>query len=126
MKAQRVNEIQALLEGVPLPASRSMLVQYAAAEDREAAQLLQQRLPDEEFDRIDKVGELLLGAVSPPHRPTPLPIPESGEPPGGDDYLRPFPTPGAVRNSAPKAHPPSKALEEQTKTQKKQKAKQES
>ena len=103
-----------------------MLVQYAAAEDREAAQLLHQRLPDEQFDRIDKVGELLLGAAGPPHPSTPLPVPESGKPPGGDDYLRPFPTPGAVRESAPKAHPQSKVLEEQTKTQKKQKAKQDS
>lgn len=126
MNAQRVNEIQALLEGVPLPASRRMLVQYAAAEDQEVAHLLQQRLPDEEFDRIDKVGELLLGTVSPPYPRTPLPIPESGRPPGGDDYLKPFPTPGAVRESAPKAHPQSKVLEQQSKTQKKQKAKQDS
>jgi hypothetical protein len=124
MNAQRVNEIQALLEGVPLPASRSMLVQYAAAEDRETAQLLQQRLPDQEFDRLDSVGELLLGGVGPPYPPAPLPIPESGEPPGGADYLRPFPQPGAVRPSSPKTHPQSKVLEEQTKTQKKQKAKQ--
>jgi hypothetical protein len=126
MNAQRVSEIQALLEGVPLPASRSMLVDYAAGEDREAAQLLRDRLPDEEFDRIDKVGELLLGGIRPPYPSTPLPVPESGKPPGGDDYLRPFPRPGAVRTSAPKTHPQSKVLQEQTKTQKKQKAKQDS
>lgn len=103
-----------------------MLVQYAAAEDQEAARMLQQRLPDEEFDRIDKVGQLLLGVVTPPHPSPSPPIPESGKPPGGDDYLRPFPTPGAVRESSPKAHPQSKVLEEQSKTQKKQKAKQDS
>ena len=126
MNAQRVSEIQALLEGVPLPASRSMLVEYAAAEDRQAAALLEQRLPDQEFDHLDHVGELLLGGIRPPYAATPLPVPESGKPPGGDDYLRPFPRPGAVRKSAPKTHPQSKVLQEQTKTQKKQKAKQDS
>jgi len=50
------------------------------------------------------------------------PVPESGKPPGGDDYLRPFPEPGAVRDT----EPPTDVLEEQSKTQKKQKAKQES
>ena len=126
MNAQRVSEIQVLLEGVPLPASRAMLVDYAASEDRDAAQVLRERLPDEECDRLDKVGELLRGAVTSPHPPTPLPGPESGKPPGGDDYLRPFPEPGAVRESAPKSHPQSQVLQEQAKTQKKQKAKQDS
>jgi hypothetical protein len=126
MNAQRVNEIQALLEGVPLPASRAMLVAYASAEDSEAARLLEQRLPDEEFDRIDKVGQLLLAEAGPPYAPTPLPVAESGKPPGGDDYLRAFPQSGSVRRSSPKDHPQSKVLEEQTKTQKKQKTKQDS
>ena len=126
MNAQRVNEIQALLEGIPLPASRSMLVEYAAAEARGAPQLLAQRLPDQEYSRLDEVGELLLGGVGPPYPSTPLPVTESGKPPGGDDYVRPFPQPGAVRKSAPKGHPQSKVLEQQTKTQKKQQAKQES
>jgi uncharacterized protein DUF2795 len=124
VNAQRVNEIQVLLEGVPLPATRAMLVEYAASEDRDAAQILQQRLPDQEYDRIDEVGELLLGKTNPPYAPPQLPVPESGKPPGGDDYLRPFPQPGAVRKSSPKAKPQSKILEEQSKTQKKQKAKQ--
>lgn len=121
MNAQRVNEIQALLEGVPLPATRLMLVEYAAAEDADAAQLLAQRLPEQDFDRIDLVGDLLLGTVTAPHPPTPLPVPESGKPPGGDDYLRPFAEPGAVRRSAPKSHPQSQVLETQTKTQQRQK-----
>lgn len=123
MNAQRVNEIQVLLEGVPLPASRAMLVEYAAAEDADAAQVLRERLPEQQYDRIDEVGELLLGRISPPYAPTPLPVPESGKPPGGDDYLRPFAQPGEVRKSSPKSHPQSQVLEEQSKTQKKQKAK---
>jgi hypothetical protein len=124
VKAQRANEIQALLEGIPLPATRKMLVEYAASEDGDVARLLEQRLPDEEYERLDKVGELLLGAAGSAYAPTPLPVSESGKPPGGDDYLKPFPQPGAVRPSAPAAHPQSKVLEEQSKTQKKQKAKQ--
>jgi hypothetical protein len=119
VNAQRVNEIQALLEGVPLPATRLMLVEYAAAEDADAAQLLAQRLPEQEFDRIDLVGELLLGAVTAPPSPTPLPVPESGTPPGGDDYLRPFAEPGAVRGSAER-----EVLEAQSKTQQRQKQRQ--
>lgn len=122
MKAQQANEIQALLEGVPLPATRDMLVRYAQAEDGDVAALLQQRLPDQEFSHLDDVAELLTGGVTPPHPPTPLPIPESGKPPGGDDYLNPSPEPGRVRNTSPQ----SQVLEQQTKTQKKQKAKQES
>lgn len=120
MNAQRVNEIQVLLEGIPLPASRSMLVEYAAGEDREAAQLLEQRLPDQEYDRLDEVGELLLGGVRPTYASTPLPIAESGKPPGGDDYLSSSPEPGAVREPAPQTD----VLQQQSKTQKKQKAKQ--
>jgi len=122
VKAQQANEIQALLEGVPLPATRDMLVRYAQAEDGDVAALLQQRLPDQEFSHLDDVAELLTGGVTPPHSPTPLPIPESGKPPGGDDYLNPSPEPGRVRNTSPQ----SQVLEQQTKTQKKQKAKQES
>jgi hypothetical protein len=125
MNAQRANEIEVLLEGVPLPASRDMLVQYAASQDGDAAALLQEQLPDREYDRLDLVGELLLGAETPPAPPPSPPVAESGKPPGGDDYVRPFAQPGAVRQSAPKSNPPSSALEQQSKTQKKQQAKQE-
>jgi hypothetical protein len=99
--ARRVNEIAVLLEGVPLPAKRQLLVEYARHEDAGVAELLRERLPDQEFDRLDAVAELLAG---PPRSPRPsqrLPLPESGEPPGGDDYLQAFPEPGAVRSSAP-------------------------
>jgi hypothetical protein len=122
MDAQRASEIQVLLRGVSLPASRDDLVRYAMGEDHEVAVLLQQRLPDQEFKRLNEVGDILTGTVGPPHPSGPLPAPESGKPPGGDDYLRPFPEPGAVREP----DPPTAVLEQQAKTQKKQRAKQES
>jgi hypothetical protein len=49
-----------------------------------------------------------------------LPRPESGEPPGGDDYLRPFPESGRVDPDAPPDNPPKKAIEKASKAQKKQ------
>jgi Protein of unknown function (DUF2795) len=125
MDAQRVNEITVLLEGVALPAKRKELVEYAAHEDREVATLLAERLPDREFDRLDAVGEVLMQAPPPPEPPQKLSVPESGEPPGGDDYLNPSPESGEVRVSAPRTHPPQMVLEEQAKLQKKQQAKQE-
>lgn len=120
MNAQRASEIQVLLEGVSLPASRDDLVRYAMGEDRDVAVLLQQRLPDREFDRLDAVGELLLGRPQDEEEPPPLPSAESGEPPGGDDYVRRLPQPGAVRETEPQ----SDVLAQQSKTQKKQQAKQ--
>lgn len=121
VNAQRANEIQVLLEGVPLPASRAALVRYARGEDRDAAALLLQLLPDREYDRLDEVGEALMDGAKPPSPSSALPIPESGKPPGGDDYLQPFPESGAVEEP----EPPTDVLEQQAKTQKKQKAKQE-
>ena len=117
MDVQRANEIQVLLEGVSLPASRETLVAYAAAEDRDAAQVLE-RLPDQDYDRLDEIGALLLGWAKPAAAPPPLPRAESGSP--SDDYVNPAPQPGAVRDQ----DPPANVLAQQTKTQKKQQAKQ--
>jgi len=116
---QRAAELQTLLEGVPLPAEKQDLLDYARRYDPGAAADLE-RLPDREYARLDDVGQAL--APTEPKRPSPeqLPRPESGKPPGGDDYLRPSPTSGAVRPSAPAANPPKKALKKQTKTQKRQ------
>jgi hypothetical protein len=125
MNAQRSAELQALLEGIPLPASRSDLLDYARSQDASAAAVLE-ALPDGDYDRLDAVGEALLRPPRPPRpgsqRP---PRPESGKPPGGDDYLNPSPESGAVRPSAPRTHPPQMVLEEQTQLQQKQKKRQE-
>jgi hypothetical protein len=115
-------ELQVLLEGVPLPARKRELVEYARSQDGDAARHLES-LPDREYRSLDEVGEAL--APVQPSRSQPqaaVPREESDAPPGGEDYVQPHPEPGAVRHDAPPDNPPQKALEQQTKTQKKQKA----
>jgi hypothetical protein len=125
MNLQRSAEIQVVLEGVPLPATREQLVRYAAQHDAEAAVELE-LVPNREYRTIDDVGEELVATHVVHAESERLPKPESGEQPGGSDYLKPFPSDtGTVRHDAPRTHPPQDALEEQTKTQKRQKAKQE-
>jgi hypothetical protein len=119
MNLQRAAQIQVVLEGIDLPASRAELVRYAAREDRDAAAALEQ-IEERSYDSIDDVGEQLAPTSVPQRGDSRLPKPESGEPPGGDDYLRPFPESGAVRPSAPPEHPPTDTIEQQTKTQKRQ------
>jgi hypothetical protein len=119
MNLQRAAEIQVVLEGVTLPATRAELLRYAAQHDPDAATELA-RLPDREYATIDDVGEQLA-----PTRPVHvsqerLPRPESDKPPGGDDYVRPFPESGRVDPDAPPDNPPKKAIEKAAKTQKKQ------
>ncbi|HEY0416508.1 MAG TPA: DUF2795 domain-containing protein [Gaiellaceae bacterium] len=124
MNAQRAAEIQAVLEGVPLPATRDQLIAYARAEDPAIVRDLE-GLPDEEFDRLDAVGDLLTLEPAAPKPGGSPPRPESGKPPGGDDYLEPFPSDtGLVRHDAPRQDPPQKAIEEASETQKRQKAEQ--
>ena len=121
MNLQRAAEIQVVLEGISLPATRRELVRYAEVHDPAAAVELD-ALPDREYRRIDEVGEELV-ATQPTHAPVErLPKPESGLPPGGRDYLRAFPESGAVRQDAPPTNPPQKAIEEQSKTLKRQQA----
>jgi hypothetical protein len=125
MNIQRAAEIQVVLEGIRLPATRDELVRYASLHDAAAAAELE-RIPDREYKRLDDVGEEL--APTEPVRVTsdPLPRPESGRPPGGDDYLAPHPRDtGKVRVDAPPGNPPEQAIEEASKTQTKQKEKQE-
>ncbi|HEU5362526.1 MAG TPA: DUF2795 domain-containing protein [Gaiellaceae bacterium] len=124
MNTQRTAEIQAVLEGVPLPATRSDLIGYARDHDHSVAGELE-GLPDQEFDRLDAVGELLMLAPTRPKERDPLPLPESGKPPGGADYLTPSPSDtGLVRHSAPRQNPPAKAIEKATRARKRQKAEQ--
>ena len=125
MDAQRAAEIQAVLEGVPLPATRAKLLAYAREQDPGVLRDLEE-LPEQEYDRIDAVGELLTMQASAPKPPEHgPPRPESGKPPGGDDYLTPHPTDtGKVHHDAPRDNPPQKAIEKASKMQKKQKAEQ--
>jgi len=121
-----VAALQVLLEGVPLPATKDDLVRYAREQDGDAdASSLLARLPEREYRSIDEVGEAL-APVQPSSGDGSAEVPreESDLPPGGDDYLTPKPTPGAVRNDAPPDNPPQKAIEQQTKTQNDQKERQ--
>ena len=112
--------IQVVLEGVPLPATKAELVDYARSEDPDVARLLE-ALPDREYRSLDEVGEALAPVQPPRSQPeAAVPREESDAPPGGEDYVEPHPEPGAVRHDAPPDNPPQKTLEQQTKTQNEQ------
>jgi hypothetical protein len=85
---QRAAEIQVLLEGIRLPATREELVRYAALQDAAAAAELE-RIPDREYRRLDEVGEELAPTAPVRASHDRLPRPESGEPPGGAAYVTP-------------------------------------
>ena len=121
MDIQRVAEIQVVLEGIRLPATRDELIGYARRYDALAAEQLA-RLPKRSYDSIDSAAEALVGVQPSPQNPQQLPAPVSGFPPGGSDYVNPRPTPGAVRDSTPEDHPPQQVIEQQTRTQKQQAA----
>jgi hypothetical protein len=94
-------ELKTLLTGVPLPAARPELLEYAVRQHAEPQLLAALRsLPGEkEFPSLDAVAEELLqiqpGHVDAvPHEPKE----ESGRPPGGDAYTDRDPEPGAVRS----------------------------
>jgi hypothetical protein len=99
---QRAAELQALLQGVPLPATRRELIDYASKHtdgsffDREL-----ERLPEREYGSLDEVGEELASVQPDRHRRPHAPRPESGLPPGGDSYTDPSPEPGSVRERGP-------------------------
>jgi hypothetical protein len=95
--------LESLLEGVQLPAKKHELLEYARKQDPGLARLLE-GLPEREYRALDEVGEALAPAQPPPvPSHVELPREESGLPPGGDDYVNPDPTPGAVRPDGPPA-----------------------
>jgi hypothetical protein len=96
MNLQRAAEIQVLLEGIALPATRDQLVHYASLQDAEAAVELE-RIADGEYRSIDEVGEELVHTQPDLPAEQPSPHPESGAPPGNADYVNATPTPGALR-----------------------------
>jgi hypothetical protein len=121
MNLQRAAEIQVVLEGVKLPATRDELVRYAESQDPQVARELV-RISDREYERVDDVAEELAPTQplrAPGQKP---PRPESGQVPGGDDYVNPSPESGGVRPDAPHDNPPQKAIDEAQKTVKKQAA----
>jgi Protein of unknown function (DUF2795) len=101
MSFQRAAEIQVMLEGVPLPATKDELLVYAGREEQDAVRELQS-LPAREYQSLDEVGEALVPVHSSvPRRDAVLPREESGDPPGGEAYLDADAEPGWVRPSGP-------------------------
>jgi hypothetical protein len=97
-----VAELQVVLEGVPLPARKQELIEYARAENGGRFAPLLAQLPDRRYGSLDEVGEALLPVqpawTSPdPHKPRE----ESGKPPGGPAYTDASAEPGAVREGGP-------------------------
>jgi hypothetical protein len=95
----RVAELQVLLEGVPLPAAKNVLLDYARRQDADPDALaLLESLPNRDYGSLDDVGETL-HPVQPafPRRQPKQPKPETGEPPGAEAYTDPSPEPGRVR-----------------------------
>jgi len=124
MTTQDATRIQNLLEGVALPATKQQLVDYATLQDEDAAAELES-IPEREYRSLDEVGEALSPVQPSPSPPDPeLPHEESDLPPGGEDYTRARPDPGAVRPNAPPRTPPQQVTEKQSKTQKEQQEKQ--
>jgi hypothetical protein len=122
----QIATLQVLLEGVDLPAEKADLIRHAREHERDVAAVrLLERLPDQKYKSLDDVGEAL-AQVQPQNsnQRSELPRDESDLPPGGDNYVKPNPTPGAVRHDAPPENPPEKAIQQQTKTQNEQQQKQ--
>jgi hypothetical protein len=103
MSFQEAALVQVVLEGVPLPAERAELIDYASRQhdsDRVLSLLLE--LPDREYGTLDEVGEAL-APVQPSERDQPHePRAESGLPPGGDAYTDSGSESGAVRPNGPR------------------------
>jgi len=75
----RVAELQVLLEGVPLPAARGQLIDYAGGQDGGNNMVgLLSRLPDREYRSLDEVGEELAPVQPQAAGEPPLPYAESG------------------------------------------------
>ena len=92
--------LQSLLEGVPLPAEKPALLEYAVRQHAEPAFIAALRsLPERQYESLDEVGEELLHVQpSPPSHEPAAPHEESGAAPGGDAYTDPDPDTGQVRD----------------------------
>ena len=93
-------QLKTLLVGVPLPAQKSDLLEYAVQQHAEPSLLaaLQSLSDEREYESLDAVAEDLLHVQPARVDPVPRePKEESGEPPGGEDYTELDPEPGAVR-----------------------------
>ena len=125
-ETQRAAELQAMLQGIDLPATRGELLEYATAQEGGASFRRDlEALPDREFRSLDEVGEQL-ARVQPAPAPRPLAVSheESDQPPGGHAYTDPRAEPGAVRPDWPDDNPPQKTIEQQAMSQQTQQRRQ--
>jgi hypothetical protein len=99
----RLAELQTVLEGVPLPAAREELIEYALLQGvRPELLWLLEALPERGYDSIDEVAETLAPVQpQPTAEETKAPHPESGVPPGGEAYTDASAEPGRVRPRGP-------------------------
>jgi hypothetical protein len=96
-----VAELQVLLEGVPLPAGKPELLEYARRQAATPYQLdALRRLPERRYGYLDAVAETLVRVQPPRGREVPHePRASSGLPPGGPAYTEPHAESGAVRDA---------------------------
>jgi hypothetical protein len=99
MEPSDAAELRTLLTGVPLPAGKAELLEYAVGR-RAEPQLLSalQSLPQREYESLDEVAEELLHVQPVFVEEQSSPHEESGAPPGGDAYTDRAPDPGRVRD----------------------------
>lgn len=96
--SSRAAEVQVLLEGVALPATKQELLDYALRQSGDGWELtLIEELPEREYASLDEVGEALSPVQPARQERQREPKPESGLPPGSEAYTDPSPEPGAVR-----------------------------
>ncbi|HET6692291.1 MAG TPA: DUF2795 domain-containing protein [Miltoncostaeaceae bacterium] len=90
---------QAVLEGVPLPATRHDLLRHARAAGADDAVIgaLAALPARRRWGSLDEVGERIAPTHGRAAARLARPGPRSGAPPGGPDYLAPSPSPGAIR-----------------------------
>lgn len=86
MSAHRAR-IEALLDGVPLPATKRDLTKHLRRFGSEGDARALDALPDRRYGSIDEVGETLEPVQPDRSRPRRVPKPESDLPPGGEAYV---------------------------------------
>jgi Protein of unknown function (DUF2795) len=102
VSTREVAELQVLLEGVPLPAQKQVLIEYAREQDDHRLAGLLERLEDREYGSLDEVGEELAPVQPESSSPDPhQPREESDLPPGGDAYTSASNETGRVREHGP-------------------------
>jgi hypothetical protein len=99
MQAHQVAAVaQVVLEGIPLPAGKKEIVEYARGQSAPATVLAAlERIPEQEYERLDAVGEAIVPREPLHAAKAREPRPESGAVPGGEAYADAEAEPGGIR-----------------------------